>query len=508
MRIPSDIYVVKLLWAIIPLLLVGIVGVQDVDGLWIPRSTEDLVKQSHTIVIGNVTSIDVIQSTETTIIVGPFDSKDDLPLEPPFSAKIINENDNSKEFEITYVSNIEEITVNVEEYIKNLPMFENTIIKARAPNFAVGVPGLHHQITSHFELGDRVLLYFTGSIINQTYARESFVFNILDGANENPPDKEYEKNPVNEKSFKAPLRQIRDDGVGPQNVKCNEGKVLFFRWTNSFPKTSPVCIFEKSIEKFDNTFMTWTGKGNSYFVDLVDRNYLNELNSNLKRETVVHYKVDFDTSNIIFNVTEHIQKQEKEFVIHNMVIDSKPTLSYFHDPKEPRPLLDFRPSPMILPSGPEATPFVDTRPPPNHKLFYHFNEIYFDIRDKNGNNPVDWHDPRTSIQLSGYGNQSYLYGPTDKCGDEHVAWLLPMSLESTFKIKDNIESVTIEYPDRIMANFSNSNNTQFSDMIWSQDQTEFVFGEGFEKFNIVEIPCISEFGNASHLYEIMMEIQN
>ena len=81
----------------------------------------------------------------------------------------------SKIFEITYVSHIDELTINIEEYLQNFPSFENTTMNVRSPTISGG-PVLHHEVKSKFELGDRVLLYFTQqSLTNLTYDLESFV---------------------------------------------------------------------------------------------------------------------------------------------------------------------------------------------------------------------------------------------------------------------------------------------------------------------------------------------
>ena len=45
--------------------------------------------------------------------------------------------------------------------------------------------------------------------------------------------------------YKAPLKQIRDNGVLPKDVKCNEGKVLFFKASDN----SPACVKPETAEK-------------------------------------------------------------------------------------------------------------------------------------------------------------------------------------------------------------------------------------------------------------------
>ncbi len=68
--------------------------------------------------------------------------------------------------------------------------------------------------------------------------------------------------------YKPPYQQIRDDGIHPVDIKCNEGKVLFFKFLDG----SPVCIFEDSIKKLVSTervFFGWNPKAN-----LVDSDYI------------------------------------------------------------------------------------------------------------------------------------------------------------------------------------------------------------------------------------------
>lgn len=74
----------------------------------------------------------------------------------------------------------------------------------------------------------------------------------------------YSESDNNTEYKKAPLRQILDDGVSPENVKCNEGKVLFFKISNN----TPVCVNETSISKLNN-FMHWNLQKH-----LVDYDYL------------------------------------------------------------------------------------------------------------------------------------------------------------------------------------------------------------------------------------------
>ncbi|MCH7559929.1 MAG: hypothetical protein IIC67_00930 [Thaumarchaeota archaeon] len=118
--------------------------------------------------------------------------------------------------------------------------------------------------------------------------------------------------------YKAPLRQIRDDGVSPKDVKCNIGKVLFFKISNK----SPVCIYETSIEKLnskDNKFMFWSLKN-----QLVDWNHLKEKISELEFNgiTKVSLAEPYDSS---------ISELPKIKFIQELLADKNKTV-IFYDP--------------------------------------------------------------------------------------------------------------------------------------------------------------------------------
>ena len=158
------------------LLLCSILGITNNEayGLWMAKSPEQLLEESLVILVGNVTSIDVIETIQTTEIVGDF-SEDTIPYDKPFSAKMIWENGDSKAFEITYVSKMDKLTIDVEEYLKNIAFRNNSTVTIMAPNNH-GAPILHHEIKSDFKLGDRVLLYITDKTIRyDMYSLESFV---------------------------------------------------------------------------------------------------------------------------------------------------------------------------------------------------------------------------------------------------------------------------------------------------------------------------------------------
>ena len=103
--------------------------------------------------------------------------------------------------------------------------------------------------------------------------------------------------------YNAPLRQIRDDGILPQDVKCNVGKVLFFKVSNK----SPVCICEDSIEKLnskDSKFMFWSLKS-----QLVDWNYLKEKTNEFEFSEVTNISIFDEVNNTETNVPVIILEQ-------------------------------------------------------------------------------------------------------------------------------------------------------------------------------------------------------
>lgn len=257
--------------------------------------------------------------------------------------------------------------------------------------------------------------------------------------------------------YKAPLRQIRDDGVLPQNVQCNGDRILFFKIKTG----SPMCIYERSIDRFDNTQIGWHGLGSPYFIELSDREYLDAQNSNLERTSFVNYKIDAQNNNILYNLSEQITKQDESFLIYNVVFDDNP----------------------IVPELREVT-----------------------IVDAQGNDPVDWNNPRTSVIKS---NIILDYGLLFRisCDGDAPIQSFRIYKESSFKILNDVESVHIQHPDRILTNYSET-DTEFQDFFWSQGNAEFAFDTGLKEIAILEYQCSTPLGSTSHLYEITFEVAN
>ncbi|NOQ44488.1 MAG: hypothetical protein GQ471_02350, partial [Nitrosopumilus sp.] len=121
------------------MLLVGFVGfsiiVDDAYGLVIPLSTEELLEQSQTIFVGNITSVNVLE----------FELSSTYYIEEDGVDKPVIEN---------YILSLDEYTVSVDEFVKNPQNLTTLTVKQPTTSF----PG---RIVPYggFELGDRVLFY-------------------------------------------------------------------------------------------------------------------------------------------------------------------------------------------------------------------------------------------------------------------------------------------------------------------------------------------------------------
>lgn len=119
-------------------------------GLWIPQSPDDLLKQSQTIFVGNITSIKVLEF-------------------PKSSVYQTEENGIERQIIENYTLSLNEYTVNVEQFLKN-PQNSHAMI-VRQPT--TSVPGMVVPIGG-FNVGDRVLFYVEKIDDENTYSPESF----------------------------------------------------------------------------------------------------------------------------------------------------------------------------------------------------------------------------------------------------------------------------------------------------------------------------------------------
>lgn len=120
-------------------------------GIWVPESTHDLLENSAAIFVGNITATKVLQ------------------FENQYSY-LVEENGTDKNITKNYMLNLDEYTVNVEEYLKN-PQ-NSTKITVRQPT--VGIMGELGGLDG-FKTGDHVLFYVEKLDGNNTYSPESFI---------------------------------------------------------------------------------------------------------------------------------------------------------------------------------------------------------------------------------------------------------------------------------------------------------------------------------------------
>ena len=149
--------------------------------------------------------------------------------------------------------------------------------------------------------------------------------------------------------FKPPLQQIRD-GILPQDVKCNENKILFFNVRHNSSDVMPLCIYESTLEKLvseDLVFFWWSFR--NYYVDfdyvqdkmnnLEFNNQTNLLvtnlddvktNSTLPTITLLQeYKSSSDSSELFYNIFSLESGKLANFTSSLMSINDPRKISYY-----------------------------------------------------------------------------------------------------------------------------------------------------------------------------------
>jgi len=277
-----------------------------------------------------------------------------------------------------------------------------------------------------------------------------------------------EHQPVDTKQYKPPLKQLKD-GIELQNVKCNEGKVLFFKVAND----SPVCIYETSIEKLENKWIGWYAPSSPHFLKLFDAEYLFQKNNLLDRNVTVVYRIDEQNNDIVYNIREEIKKTTDEFLIYNVIDENKK-----------------------IPGKLSAKDM--------------FSRTFgFSIVSSGGLDPVAWSDPRTSVKnvrgtIEDYGKLSKATcGPNDDIG------ALKIYEESSFKILEEFEIVTIQYDEQVVVDdYLNNDDYIFNDLFFSLGKTEFIFQDDIVPIDIIELNCMLVYNTQYFVYEISFEIVN
>ncbi|GEM_PF-2024691 len=121
-------------------------------GIWVRQSPQELLNDSTTIFVGNITSVNVLQFEKET-------------------SDIIEENGIEKNVVKNYTLSLDEYNVNIEEFLKN-PQIANKIT-VRQPITSL-YPGMLGGL-DEFHAGDRVLFYIKNLDGNNTYSPESFI---------------------------------------------------------------------------------------------------------------------------------------------------------------------------------------------------------------------------------------------------------------------------------------------------------------------------------------------
>jgi hypothetical protein len=141
-----------LLMVSIVISVVVLFGTGTANGLWTQRSESDLLENSQTIFVGNITGVKVI-TLEKLLTYGT------------------EENGVTKTVVENYTLNVDQYVVDVEEFLKNPQTFDS--ITVRQPIIQAG-PGYLGTIGG-FKIGDRVLFYLDKIDGENTYSPESFL---------------------------------------------------------------------------------------------------------------------------------------------------------------------------------------------------------------------------------------------------------------------------------------------------------------------------------------------
>ena len=124
---------------------------QNVHGLWLPQSPEELFEKSQLIFVGKITSVNSLE----------FEQSNSYEMEKNGTSQTVVED---------YLLTLDEYTVHVEEFLKN-PQ-DADAMTVRQPT--VSIPG---RVVPHggFEIGDRALFYVETLDGTNTYSKESFL---------------------------------------------------------------------------------------------------------------------------------------------------------------------------------------------------------------------------------------------------------------------------------------------------------------------------------------------
>ena len=158
-------------------------------GLWMPRSSEELLHESPLIIVGNLTSVDTIPIEHSAEITGNYNYIDDIGFGDYNSFTVLENDDDSKTYIISYNIYLKQYTVDIEEFLKAPPGFvkainfplENNITKVTQTASGIS-PHSSTALPDRLDLGSRALLYLDSWNEQKHYDSESFVLpNVCSG---------------------------------------------------------------------------------------------------------------------------------------------------------------------------------------------------------------------------------------------------------------------------------------------------------------------------------------
>ncbi len=124
----------------------------SVYGIWVSQSPQELLNDSATIFVGNITSVNILHFAKTQL-------------------STMEENGTDKNIVRNYTLSLDEYKVDVEEFLENPQNANKITVRQPVTNWSPGMLGGLDE----FHVGDRVLFYVKNLDGNNTYSPESFI---------------------------------------------------------------------------------------------------------------------------------------------------------------------------------------------------------------------------------------------------------------------------------------------------------------------------------------------
>ena len=151
-------------------------------GIWVLNSPEKLLRESPIIIVGNLTSVDMISMEFSVEITGNYNSVDEIEFGNYSSFTMLENDDGSKTYVIYRNVDLKQYTVDIEEFLKSPTRFvdvinfpiENKTIKVTQTAGSIA-PNSITVLPDRLDVGSRALLYIDNWDEQKYYAPESFV---------------------------------------------------------------------------------------------------------------------------------------------------------------------------------------------------------------------------------------------------------------------------------------------------------------------------------------------